>query len=630
MYFKVSMRYNPSIETTCGYYRLVESYRNYNDRVYHRTILNIGFIGHLTPERLNRIQKILTNRVEGKAELFDEPDPLVNEHVEKYWDEMIAKKRVDLPEKAQEKRKRMVYEDSIKHKEVREVGAEWIGYQGLKQLKVEGFLKGEGWSESKVQLALTQIVSRSVYPYSELRTSSWIRENSGICEITGYPVEQITKDKLYQSALNLYSVKDRLEQFLSKKTNELFDLEDKIMLYDLTNTYFEGEKRNSKLAQYGRSKEKRNDAKIVVLALVVNPEGFIKYSNIFDGNMADSKSLISIIDNLRSATSEHQKKAMVVIDAGIATEENLTLLTAKGYDYLCVSRSKLKDYKPVEGCEPQQVVTKNNQTLGLQRVTNDTMTDYYLEVKSPGKVLKETAMKNAFETRFEEQMDKIKAGLSKKGTVKKYDKINQRIGRVIQKYPSVGKYYKIDVQSDGKGLTTKLEYSKNADEHQKMLDGLGVYFIRTNIAITEEDKVWMAYNTIREIESSFRTLKTDLDLRPIYHRNDTSTMAHLHLGLLAYWLVNTVRYQLKQKGINNNWQEIVRKGNTQKVVTTHAMNQLEEVIQIKRCSEPNQAILEIYDALKYKSTPFTKRKSVVHSSELKNFEALILRQKPPD
>jgi Transposase DDE domain len=629
MYFKVSMRHNPAINTSCGYYRLVESYRNYDDRVCHRTILNIGFIGHLTPERLNRIQKILTNRVEGKAEIFEEQDPLVMECVEKYWAEMIAKKRVDLPEKAQEKKKRMVDVDTIKHKEVREVGAEWIGFQGLEQLQLAKFLKSEGWSQEQVQLALTQIVSRAVYPSSELRTSSWIKENSGICEITGYPIEKITKDKLYQSALDLYSVKSRLEQFLSKKTNELFDLEDKIMLYDLTNTYFEGEKRNSKLAQYGRSKEKRNDAKIVVLAMVVNPEGFIKYSNIFEGNMTDSKSLVEIIDNLRSATSEHQKRAMVVIDAGIATEENLTLLTEKGYDYLCVSRSKLKDYKPAEGCTPQHVVTKNNQTLGLQRVTNDSITDYYLEVKSPGKVLKETSMKNAFETRFEQEMEKIKVGLTKKNAVKKFDKINQRIGRAIQKYPSVSKYYKIDVQSDAKGLTTKLEYSKDADAHQKVLDGLGIYFIRTNITITQEDKLWMAYNTIREIESSFRTLKTDLDLRPIYHKNDTSTMAHLHLGLLAYWLVNTIRYQLKQKGINNNWQEIVRKGNTQKMVTTHAKNQLEEIIEIQRCSEPNAAIKEIYDALKYKSYPFTKRKSVVHSSELKNFETLILRQKPP-
>ena len=100
-----------------------------------------------------------------------------------------------------------------------------------------------------------------------------------MCEVTGYPIEKITKDKLYKSALDLFEIKDHLEQHLSMRTNELFDLQDKIILYDLTNTYFEGQKRNSQLAKFGRSKEKRSDAKIIVLALVVNTEGFVKYSN---------------------------------------------------------------------------------------------------------------------------------------------------------------------------------------------------------------------------------------------------------------------------------------------------------------------------------------------------------------
>jgi hypothetical protein len=102
---------------------------------------------------------------------------------------------------------------------------------------------------------LTQIVSRAVYPFSENRTTRWIKENSAICEITGYPIEKITKDKLYKSALDLYKIKDSLEKHLSQKTNELFDLQDKIYLYDLTNTYFEGRKVKSEIAKFGRSKD---------------------------------------------------------------------------------------------------------------------------------------------------------------------------------------------------------------------------------------------------------------------------------------------------------------------------------------------------------------------------------------
>lgn len=131
-----------------------------------------------------------------------------------------------------------------------------------------------------------------------------------------------------------------------------------------------------------------------------------------------------------------------------------------------------------------------------------------------------------------------------------------------------------------------------------------------------EGILWQFYNTTREIEATFRVLKTDLDLRPIYHKKDESTMAHLHLGLLAYWVVNTVRHQLKEEGIHSGWREIVRTMNTQKAVTTLAQNIHDEVIIIRRCSEPNQHVRKLYDALKYKYVPFVKKKSVVHKSEL--------------
>jgi hypothetical protein len=123
--------------------------------------------------------------------------------------------------------------------------------------------------------------------------------------------------------------------------------------------------------------------------------------------------------------------------------------------------------------------------------------------------------------------------------------------------------------------------------------------------------VWRFYSIIREIESTFRVLKTDLDLRPIFHQNDDSTMAHLHLGLLAYWIVNTIRHQLKKENIRWDWSEIVRIMNTQKCLTTVAQNKHDEIISIRRCSEPEDKVRQIYDALHYKHAPFTRKKSVV-------------------
>ena len=141
-----------------------------------------------------------------------------------------------------------------------------------------------------------------------------------------------------------------------------------------------------------------------------------------------------------------------------------------------------------------------------------------------------------------------------------------------------------------------------------------VYILRNSIQELDEHTFWSIYNIIREIEYTFRVLKTDLDLRPIYHKTDQASMAHLNLGILAYWLVSTIRYQIKQKGVHSDWRQIVRKMNTQKCVTTSVVNINQETISIRQCTEPTKEVKAIYDLLKY--APFTRKKSVVHSIEI--------------
>jgi len=228
--------------------------------------------------------------------------------------------------------------------------------------------------------------------------------------------------------------------------------------------------------------------------------------------------------------------------------------------------------------------------------------------------------------------------LTKKGGVKQEDKVHQRIGRLKQKFPSIGRYFnietqvcdqpepkrkkkKIDIESNRIVTSIKWAVKEGVDINARS----GVYFLRTSVQTNTEQNVWQFYNTIREVEARIRVLKTDLDLRPVYHQKDENTMAHLHLGLLAYWLVNTARHQLKKEGIHSGWREIVRTMNTQKAVTTLAQNNHEEVIIIRRCSEPNQQVRKLYDALKFKYAPFAKRKSVVHKPELENCQFIEMQ-----
>ena len=661
MYFKVSGRHNPQTNRPDWYYRLVESYRDADGRVCHRTMLNLGFLDGLTPEQMNQIQKLLTHRVENVQnqlfELAQSDDPIVNEYVETYYNRLVAEKRIDVLEEKPRKKPSAKGKDleiidlnSIRNKDIREIGAEWLSFQATEQLQIRTYLESQGWNQDDIRLAQTHIISRAVYPASEFETSRWIKDNSAVCEVTGYDIDKITKDKLYHIARKLLEQKEGLEQHLSLRTNELFDIEDKIILYDLTNTYFEGRKQGSELAKFGRSKEKRSDAKLVVLALVINPEGFIKYSSVLEGNMSDPRTLEGMITKLRVKTSDSAKKALIVIDAGIATEDNLALISRMGYDYMCVSRSTLKKYS-TEANAPTVTVTDNKkQKIDLCRVQSDKNTDYYLKVESHAKELKERSMNEQFKQRFEQELDKIADSLTKKSGVKQLDKVHERIGRAKQKYPSIARYFDIEVESkddtqvkktgkgEGKGEGKKEEIDSKALETKRKQIVVsikwsvkpdveinarsGVYFLRTTLETKSEELLWQSYNVIREIEATFRVLKTDLDLRPIYHKKDENTMAHLHLGLLAYWVVNTVRFQLKESGINSCWREIVRTMNTQKAVTTLAQNHVEEVIKIRRCSEPNQNVKRLYDALKYKYAPFKKKKSVVHKSELEDSQTI--------
>ena len=172
---------------------------------------------------------------------------------------------------------------------------------------------------------------------------------------------------------------------------------------------------------------------------MVNTEGFIKYSSIHQGNIADCATLSTMIDKLAVHTCK-DRKAVIVLDAGIATEENLELIEAKGYKYLCVSRSKLKDYKAVQDRLTVLMETKSKKYVRLKAVTTEKNTDYYLEVKSDAKEMKETGMKNQFEKRFEEALRRIHKGVHSKGGVKQADKVYQRIGRAKERYPSVQQY----------------------------------------------------------------------------------------------------------------------------------------------------------------------------------------------
>jgi len=591
-------------------YQLTQSSR-IQGKVKHIAVLYLG--NHpLLHDQNNRkmIAGLLKDKILGQSSIKNAPVELMNlaeDYYEKYKiknpDNQPIEKKLD---------KKITYEEvdlsSTQVEDTREIGGEWLCYQMAQRLDLGGALRKKGWSGRHIDLALVSIISRAVAAFSEHKTAQWLQSNSGLMELFNFPAP--TRHHLYDVANQLYQHKDYLESYLYEKTLDIFSLQDKIIVYDLTNTYFEGVKAGSELAKYGKSKEKRNDCKQVVLAAVVNAYGMLKYSKIYQGNTSDTATLEEIIIHLEEKAGKTIEHKTVVMDAGISSEENLKMLQKKNIPYICVSKKKLKDYKALVENDTVRIEDKRKGELTLKVLRPEGYQDTWLYVKSQGKQRKEQSMNQQARERFEQELHNVKAALHKKGGTKQYGKVMERIGRIKERYPRIHSYYELSVTHNKDNITTDVQWKIKHHEPNENPDN-GVYFLRTSYSQVDEYQMWEIYNTIREVEASFRTLKNDLQLRPIYHQKDEYTKAHLFLGILAYQLVAAIRYQLKKHHLNYDWKNIVRIMNTQKVTTVHQQTKTKD-IKLRLCSKPIRKVEQIYHALNFKHIPFAPKKFVVY------------------
>ena len=513
MFIKTIVKTDKKSGKRYDYYRLCESYR-LNGKPRHRTIISLGNLEDLTSKEdrkslADRIESMLT----GTISLFDnQENPNISKYAQEYYNKIVEGRLYDAAKgkatdtNAHSPDYQEIDINTFQTSDVREIGSEWLAFQALQQLEVGKMLDKSGFDEKEIKTAIAHIIARCVYPASEHKTAQWINENSGVLQLPTLKNLKINKNHLYQISKKLYSVKDQIEAFLSSKTNELFDLQDTVILYDLTNTYFEGIKKGSEYAKFGRSKEKRYDARIISLALVVNIFGFVKYSKIYAGNISDGSTLERTIDDLELRSIDKTAKPVIAMDAGFSSEDNIKMLIERGYDYISVSKRKLKDYVlEKNGLEQVEIYDKRKGKIKLSKVKTQS-DETILYVKSENKAKKEDSMVDKIGQRFEQGLSEIKLALHKKGGTKTTDKVHQRIGRLREKYKSVHSQYKIDVEQDN-GKITNLKWRKIKEKKEFS----GIYFIRTSLS-SSEDNLFRIYNTLTEIEASFRVLKTDLSL----------------------------------------------------------------------------------------------------------------------
>ncbi|MCP4161716.1 MAG: IS1634 family transposase [Deltaproteobacteria bacterium] len=598
-------------------YSLTQTVR-IDGKVKQRSILYLGS-ETLLKDKKDRmvILGILKSKIFKQPDLFPSNAPqrlreLANHYYEKFCIKYNQEEKAQanfsippLPDKAEYQEIDIKGMDVI---DIKEFGNERLCMQIMEKLELKELFKQVGMPDSQIRKALISIAARAIYSASEHKTARILETNSELAHLYGYD-EKITHKQLYAISDLLYNNKTEIDKYLYNRITDIFSLEDRLVIFDVSNTYFETRKGQSGLAKYGRSKEKRNDCPLVVFTGVINAEGFIRHSRIYEGNKADEATLTDMIKDLERYSKANEKHT-IVLDAGIATDDNLAELSSKGYKYVCVSRTRIKDYPADDESNVKiQLTNRDKSQVALSIFQPPGYNDRWMYVQSDEKRKKEQSINVKLRQRFEEELESIKKSFSKKGGTKKINKVWERIGRVKQKHIHVSGRYELTVREDA-GIATDLQWiiktNKIKDDKSK-----GVYFIRTNYRTTSEEELWKIYNIIREVESTFRCLKTDLNIRPVHHQKDNRVEAHLYLTLLSYQVVNAIRFMLKNAGINYDWKNIKRIMSTQKIQTVKLPTE-KKIIYIRKPSVPITEVKQIYDAAGCSNTQSVFKKYVVY------------------
>lgn len=576
-------------------YRLVQSERTANGVSQH-TLINLGadftLPRHQWPELSSRIQAIIS----GQLHLFEIP-----EEIEKLAQNYAARIIQAQPKNKAEKDQpdyREIDVDSLEMLRPRSVSCEHVALEAFNFLKLDEGLKLLGFNGPQLAAATGMIIGRICQPGSELATHDWLQNVSGLGELVDYDFNKMNLYKMYKISDQLLHNKEAIESHLYLQEKKLFGFQETISLYDLTNTYFEGSSKANKLGKRGHSKEKRSDCPLVTLAIVLDGSGFPKRSQVFEGNVNEPSTLEKMIKGLEKKNLSpdlfEPSKATIVMDAGITTEENIQWLKKNGYPYIVVSRKHHREFN-----EDDAVVVKqdNNCTVKAQKIVDSENGEVLLYCHSTQREKKEQAINDLFTMRFEAAISLLDSGLHKKRCLKKYDKVLEKIGRLKQQYPKGAKHYKIEVIQDEKtGNAVKILCSRQTLSDTK--DSLpGVYCLRTSHTELDESALWHTYTMLTDLEAVFRSLKSELGMRPVFHQTTNRVTGHLFISTLAYHLVHSIRYRLKKAGINSSWSDLKKQltGQNRVTVSMHCRN--DDVLHVRKSTQPESRQKKIYSAL---------------------------------
>jgi Transposase DDE domain len=481
--------------------------------------------------------------------------------------------------------------------EAREAGPVYVGHQIWRELGLPQILARAGLAERACALTEAMVLNRLIAPRSEHAMPDWIRR-CALEELLQSDFSTLSEASLYRNLDQLHPRREPIETALAERERTLFNLDDTLLLYDLTSTYFEGLAERNPQAQRGYSRDQRPDCKQVVVGLVLNGDGFPKAHEIFAGNRHDSTTLDEMLSALERRTGK-RSGCTVVVDRGMADAANLQRIKTRGHHYLVAARQPererwLVEFEEAEGFEqvlrlpssrnPAQV---KSQVMVKRAALGDQV---YALCLSEDRQDKDRAIREKQESRLLKDLERLATRVGK-GQLKQRDLINQAIGRLRERYPRVARYYRIEYEQ------ARLVWQEDSIRKARAEQLDGAYLLKTDRQDLNAEEIWRIYNLLTRVETAFRTLKSPLVERPIFHQLEHRTQTHIFLCVLAYHLLVCIEKRFLDRGIHTSWWTLRQQLTTHQLVTVVLPASNGAVLKIRQATNPEPIHREIYSTL---------------------------------
>jgi transposase len=631
-------------------YLLVESV-NTERGPRHKVIASLGNLSPAPAEHWRLLAKKVERALSGQLSIFEEGNGETAQQV-------IAKidQRQSIIHSNQSVAQ--VDIDGVRTELVREAGTVHVGHQMWLRLGLNEILQELGFDERECCLTEILVLSRLIEPGSELATRSWVPKTA-LPDILGEENCELGWRTLYAHLDKLHELRRPIEDELAARERSLLNLDDSILLYDLTSTYFEGQCLRNEQAKYGYSRDKRSDCKQVVVGLVLNKDRFPNAHEVFDGNRNDTTTLDEMLDVLDARAGGKREGRTVVVDRGMSSKENLATIRRRGCHYIVATRQQERDeyLAEIENTEGWTMFEKIRHgkyldtvinRLAIKRLSGEAITkvkekklktarqqldraknattsakkgkNEEVELK---KILKVEECQKKLELAEEELAHKenliiiVSQGRAEKDRAIR-EKQEKRLvadlealkARTEAGYSSPAKIYETfgrlkeryprtaryyDMSFDE--TTNQMSYTENKTKKElaKQLDGS--YIIRTDRNDLDDKEIWQTYVLLTRVESAFRDMKTPLMERPIFHHLEHRVQTHIFICVLAYHLLALIEKLFRDKGIATSWESIRKELKTHHVATTIIPYTDQRVLSIRKGTTPEEQHALIYDTL---------------------------------